>query len=93
MTFFKNISKNLGIVNVFSRKKKSCKDLTDVARFILQIQKQPKQLEKKHSLNIKKSRLTFFKKIIETKTYWIDLDQPRSTCKIYDSGYEIIITS
>jgi hypothetical protein len=44
MKFFKNISKNLGIVNAFSRKKKLCRDL---ARFILQIQKQPKQLEKK----------------------------------------------
>jgi hypothetical protein len=78
---------------MYFQEKKSCRDLSNVTRFILQIQKQPKQLEKKHNLNKKKSRLTFFLKNIETKTYWIDLDQLRSTCKIYDSDYEIVITS
>jgi hypothetical protein len=45
---------------MYFQEKKSCRDLSNVTRFILQIQKQPKQLEKKHNLNKKKSRITFF---------------------------------
>jgi len=44
------------------KKKKSCRDLSNVTRFILQIQKQPKQLEKKHNLNKKKIKDNIFLK-------------------------------
>jgi hypothetical protein len=48
---------------MYFQEKKSCRDLSNVTRFILQIQKQPKQLEKKHNLNKKKIKANiFFKK-------------------------------